>query len=321
MNKIKSFVFLFFLAEIIFINSSFALSYKAPEISGIKQWINSEPLKVANLKGKVVLIDFWTYSCINCLRTLPHITKWDETYRDKGLVIIGIHAPEFEFEKNFDNVAKAVKRYKIKYPVALDNDLITWSNFDNHYWPAHYLIDQSGNVVDVHFGEGNYEETENKIRQLLGIKGSAAKEQSKFNFNFGQTPETYLGYLRAQNFYSPETEIKKVTNYSFPVDLPRHGWALSGKWKIEKERIVAQEKNAKLRLSFKSKKVFLVMGNQGAKPIEVVVKLNDKVLKNPIRVDKHMLYELANQDESEASLLEIETLASGLEAYAFTFGD
>ncbi len=322
MNKVKSFLFLVLLAEIIFLKPSFALSYKAPEISGIKEWINSKSLKISHLKGKVVLIDFWTYSCINCLRTLPHITKWDQMYRDKGLVIIGIHAPEFAFEKNFDNVKKAVGRYNIKYPVALDNDLVTWRNFDNHYWPAHYLIDQSGDIVESHFGEGNYEETENKIRQLLGIKGDAVAEQEKLNFSFGQTAETYLGYSRAQNFYSPQQQINKLITYSFPDDLPRHGWALSGKWKIEKERIVAQEKNAKLRLHFKSKKVFLVMGNQGSQPITVQVKLNGKELKNsPLQVDKHMLYELLSQDDNEAGIVEIEAANFGLEAYAFTFGE
>jgi cytochrome c biogenesis protein CcdA/thiol-disulfide isomerase/thioredoxin len=143
--------------------------YKAPEFSGIEAWLNSKPLTMAQLKGKVVLIDFWTYSCINCARTLPYITQWDREYRDKGLVIIGVHAPEFEFEKNRANVEAAIAAHHIGYPVAMDNRLDTWTAYNNSYWPALYLIDQQGRVVYTHFGEGNYAETENNIRHLLGL--------------------------------------------------------------------------------------------------------------------------------------------------------
>jgi thiol-disulfide isomerase/thioredoxin len=143
--------------------------YSTPEIAGIEKWFNSKPLKISSLKDKVVLIDFWTYSCINCLRTLPHINELHEKYADKGLVIIGIHAPEFDFEKNQKNVEMAIKRFVIKYPVGLDNGLKTWHNFKNHYWPAHYLIDKKGRIVYAHFGEGKYDVMENNVVALLVI--------------------------------------------------------------------------------------------------------------------------------------------------------
>lgn len=303
--------------------------YLAPEISNINSWINSNPLTIASLKGKVVLIDFWTYSCINCIRTLPHITKWDQDYRDKGLVIIGIHAPEFEFEKNINNVKNAVKRFKINYPVALDNNHTTWASFQNRYWPAHYLIDKNGKIVYTHFGEGNYEKTENNIRYLLGLNSKDENTKEVSNFSRSQTPETYLGFLRAKNFLSPEELSKENNVFSFPKSFPNNSWALSGKWLIEPERIISNQANAKLKLNFNAKKVFLVLGSQNYKPIKISLKLNGKslekfsgkdVVKNVITVSQHKLYELVNQDILTNGLLEITSSESGLEAYAFTFG-
>jgi len=219
-----------------------AETYVSPEISGVESWLNSQPLKISDLRGKVVLIDFWTYSCINCVRTLPYITKWDEKYRDKGLVIIGVHSPEFEFEKNINNVKNALREHNIQYPVALDNKFDTWMAFQNRYWPAHYLIDQNGKVVYTHFGEGNYETTENNIRYLLGIKNKAVEEDLESSFSRDQTPETYLGYSRTEEFYSPQRNINKPTQYTFPKELPLNGWALSGMWKIEKDKISSAQK-------------------------------------------------------------------------------
>ncbi|HVY55159.1 MAG TPA: cytochrome c biogenesis protein CcdA, partial [Thermodesulfobacteriota bacterium] len=175
--------------------------YAAPDFSGIATWINSKPLTMKELRGKVVLIDFWTYSCINCIRTLPYIKSWDEKYRDDGLVIVGVHSPEFEFEKNADNVRKAVASNGIEYPVALDNNFDTWRNFNNRYWPAHYLIDREGRVVYTHFGEGKYDVTENNIRFLLGLEGDMEKGRSMpAPYSTNQTPETYLGYERADSY-------------------------------------------------------------------------------------------------------------------------
>lgn len=304
--------------------------YPAPEISGIETWLNSNPLTIASLKGKVVLIDFWTYSCVNCTRTLPYITKWDETYRDKGLVIIGIHAPEFEFEKNADNVRNALQTHNIKYPVALDNNLDTWTNFQNRYWPAHYLIDKAGNVVYTHFGEGNYDKTENNIRHLLGLSKSEKITSENNRFNRDQTPETYLGFARAENFASSEKLGKGSATFTLPQFLPSDNWALSGKWKIEAEKITTQQTDAKLQLNFTAKKVFLVLGSSSAKPVVATIKLNGKPLgkfagkdveKNQIIIAKHDLYELVNQDSAKNGLLEITSADAGLEAYAFTFGN
>ncbi|NBV07167.1 MAG: thioredoxin family protein [Proteobacteria bacterium] len=304
--------------------------YPAPEIKGINAWLNSDALTIASLKGKVILIDFWTYSCINCIRTLPYITKWDETYRDKGLVIIGIHSPEFGFEKNINNVKKTLQSYNIKYPVALDNNLDSWTAFKNRFWPAHYLIDKSGNVVYTHFGEGNYTETENNIRYLLGLKGEVREVQQNVSFNYNQTPETYLGLERAENFASPEKLAKNITNFTAAKSLPKNNWALSGKWKIEAQKIEAQEANAKLQLNFTAKKVFLVLGSKDSKPVTLSLLLNGKTLtkeagsdvkKSAITVSAHQLYELVNQDSAKNGLLEIKTSAAGLEAYAFTFGN
>lgn len=303
--------------------------YPAPEISGIEAWLNSNPLTIASLKGKVVLIDFWTYSCINCQRTLPYITKWDRSYRDKGLVIIGIHAPEFEFEKDVNNVRNALGTNNIEYPVALDNRLDTWTNFNNQAWPAHYLINKQGKVVYTHFGEGNYTETENNIRYLLGLSGEAENIAEPRYFNYNQTPETYLGFERSENFSSP-TPIKQNSKFKLPEFLPSNHWALSGQWSIEPQRIIAKEAGAKLQLNFTAKKVFLVLGSSSSEPIWATLKLNGQaigkmagqdVVNSKISVSEHRLYELVNQDQSQNSLLEITSNKPGLQAYAFTFGN
>ncbi len=301
--------------------------YQAPELKGIEAWINSNQLTMKELKGKVVLIDFWTYSCINCVRTLPYITKWDRTYRDKGLVIIGVHAPEFEFEKNKANVEAAIATHHIEYPVALDNKLDTWTEFKNLYWPAHYLINKEGQVVYTHFGEGNYTQTENNIRHLLGLNSTtqtqklilATPEASISAQN--QSPETYLGYDRAANFVSPETVKRDATqNYSTPKLIPANSWALKGDWNVKAEHITATKAGASIRYNFTAGKVFLVLGTQDEKPVTVELKLNGKPHGN-ITVDKHTLYTLIEQSEPKNGLLEIIANSPGLEAYAFTFGN
>jgi len=305
--------------------------YPAPEFAGIEAWLNSKPLTMASLKGKVVLIDFWTYSCINCVRTLPYITKWDEQYRDKGLVIIGVHAPEFEFEKNKANVETAVQSHGIKYPVALDSNLDTWTNFNNQYWPAHYLINKDGQVVYTHFGEGHYAETENNIRALLGLDAKAGVDNGAPVSSRGQTPETYLGYARGDRYSSPEAEEQDVTHtYSLPKSLAADQWALKGKWKVEGQRIVAQEAGASLQLNFTAGKAFLVLGAQNNRPVKTTITLNGKAPGDAagkdapggaLTVKQHTLYELIAQKTPANGLLEITADAPGLEAYAFTFGN
>lgn len=305
--------------------------YPAPEFTGIQGWINSHPLTMASLKGRVVLIDFWTYSCINCVRTLPYITKWDQEYRDKGLVIIGVHAPEFEFEKNQANVEAAVQSHGIKYPVAMDSNLDTWTAFHNQYWPAHYLINKDGQIVYTHFGEGHYAETENNIRVLLGLDAKADADDGAPVSSRGQTPETYLGYERGDRYSSPESEAQDAAqSYSLPKFLPADRWALKGKWKIEGQRIVAQEAGASLQLNFTAGKAFLVLGTQGNQPVNTTIRLNgnapgDAAGKDAPRgslpVRQHSLYELIAQKTPANGLLEITAAAPGLEAYAFTFGN
>ncbi|MDD2701188.1 MAG: cytochrome c biogenesis protein DipZ [Sideroxydans sp.] len=305
--------------------------YAAPEFVGIDNWLNSKPLTMAGLKGKVVLVDFWTYSCINCVRTLPYITRWDRKYRDQGLVIIGVHSPEFEFEKKTANVQAAIAEHGIEYPVAQDNRLDTWSNFDNRYWPAHYLIDREGKVVYTHFGEGQYDVTENNIRYLLGLGEKVAQAADEAPaFAATQTPETYLGYARGQNFESPEDVVADASRrYSFPTRLQDDHWALAGDWQIGSERSVSASAGAQLNLNFNARKVFLVLGSASGKPIEVKVSLNGKApagaagkdaAQGSLRVQRNTLYELIDQGEMRRGVLEIEALQPGLEIYAFTFG-
>jgi len=304
----------------------------APEFVGIQNWVNSAPLTMAGLRGKVVLIDFWTYSCINCVRTLPYLTAWDQKYRDKGLVIIGVHAPEFEFEKKLTNVQQAVTAHGIRYPVALDNELATWSAFANRYWPAHYLINQAGQVVYTHFGEGEYDTTEHNIRTLLGITDET---RADVNAEAGgssalQSPETYLGYERGENFSSTEPVGRdEAVNYSFGDFLLLNHWALAGQWQISPQLITAKQAGAKLRYNFVAGRVFLVLGSTDGKPVQVRLTLNGKPLgdkagkdvkNSSLTVDRETLYELVNQGGVSNGILELEAVEAGLQAYAFTFG-
>lgn len=294
--------------------------YPMPKINGISAWINSEPLRNENLKGKVILIDFWTYSCINCIRSLPYLKDWYEKYHDKGLVIIGVHSPEFEFEKNLANVKNAVAELGIKYPVGLDNNFTTWQNFNNHYWPAHYLIDKDGNVVYQHFGEGEYDITENNIRFLLGLNKMPMPE-TKATY-YPQTPETYLGYERIDLFNSPESiERNQSKNYSFPKTLSEDEWALQGKWIISGQSIIADSSNAAIKIHFRAAKVYAVMGSTSNIPIKVHLFLDGKPApKNIIEVKDHTLYILIDSDHSLNGILELSVDNPGLEMFTFTFG-
>lgn len=301
---------LFFVTFFLFISPNFSqaqISYQAPEISGIEKWFNSKPLKISDLKGKVVLVDFWTYSCINCLRTLPHIIELDEKYKNKGLVIIGIHAPEFDFEKNPQNVEKALKKFGIKYAVALDNNLTTWNNFNNRYWPAHYLINQNGEVVYTHFGEGEYDVMENKVRALLALDAKAMTKNTENNFSEKQTPETYLGFERSER----KSEATK---------LPIHHWKLQGNWKINSQFIEAKNAGDSLQLNFFARKVFLVMSSTSGKEISAEIFLDGKENKI-VKVKDSQLYEIVEMKKAGNALVEIKAGNAGLRAYAFTFGN
>lgn len=281
--------------------------YSAPPISGITHWLNSSPLDQAALKGKVVLIDFWTYSCINCIRTLPYLKAWHEKYKDQGLVIIGVHAPEFAFEGKRENVEKALQKFDIRYPVAMDNDFTTWKNYKNRYWPAHYLIDRNGQVVYTHFGEGEYEVTETNIRQLLGLKETTQLNLEKDDVvAAGQTPETYLGTERSEN---ESTAVKDK--------LPLHHWVLQGKWRRTGEYIESQGKNSALTLHYRAKKVFLVMASQDQMPKTVLIKQNSA--EKRLTVDDSRLYEIALNPAQENNQVSIIAESPGLRMFAFTF--
>lgn len=292
--------------------------YTAPAISDIQQWFNSEPLTTDALKGKVVLIDFWTYSCINCIRTLPYITSWDQKYRDRGLVIIGVHAPEFEFEKDPKNVQDAINARNIQYPVALDNNFSTWSNFKNRFWPAHYLIDRDGRVVYTHFGEGNYDVTENNIRFLLGLEGEKDNTPAPATEKQPLTPETYLGMGRAENYVGTPL-LGENTTYTAPDTLSADAWALKGGWDVMTDKIVSTSDNAVIKINVRAAKVYLVLGRTGNVPVAISLSFNGQALSD-VTVDQHTLYQLLDLPQVSSGILEIKVPKPGVEAYAFTFG-
>lgn len=308
------------------------IPYAAPSFAGLGPWFNSMPLTIQQLKGKVVLIDFWTYSCINCIRTLPYLVAWDKMYRDKGLVIIGVHTPEFEFEKKPDNVRQAIARFGIQYPVALDNQYATWSNYNNSYWPAHYLVNKAGNIVYKQFGEGDYAGTEHNIRVLLGLNPMlkmATPGVKALTPEENVTPETYLGYQRAQNFASVEAQVpNKVSDYHFPAELSLNDWALQGAWQINGQRIMTAAADAAIRIHFQAKHVYVVMGTTGM-PIQVKVLLNgepiaDKsgsdVQNHEITVTSQKLYEIASFKELTSGEITLIVEKPGVAIYTFTFG-
>ncbi len=285
----------------------------APEITGITQWINSPPLTLSALRGKVVLIDFWTYSCINCIRTLPYLKNWYRDYKDQGFVIIGVHTPEFEFEKNYDNVKKAVAQFEITYPVALDNNYATWNAYHNQYWPAHYLIDQNGVLRMTHFGEGGYAETENAIRDLLGMPLLEIKESEKI----GQpiSSETYLGLARGHS-YKMDIIPHQITNYQYTGPLEDDQVGLKGLWKTEQEYITAESDDSLLDLNFLATRVYLVLGGSSSTPLEITL---DGKTSGAITVDGDKKYNIVSTTYSRHQLsLKV---PKGVKAYVFTFGD
>ncbi len=285
---------------------------KAPELVGITGWINSPPLTMEELKGKVVLIDFWTYSCINCLRTLPYLEKWDADYKDRGLVIIGVHTPEFEFEKDPKNVEEAAKRLGVDYPIALDNHYQTWQAFHNNFWPAHYLIDQEGNIRMEHFGEGSYRETENAIRELLGLSPLNLPEVQ--SVSMPMTPETYLGYSRGRS-YLVEIKPGEIENYDYTEPLGDDQVGLRGSWQVEEEYIAPQGDDCYLTLNFLAKRVYLVLSGSSQKPIQVML---DGKSAGEFKMDGDRKYDIVSTTYKRHQL--VLKLPEGVHAYAFTFG-
>jgi cytochrome c biogenesis protein CcdA/thiol-disulfide isomerase/thioredoxin len=291
---------------------------RAPEFRGIDLWVNTRgerPLSIAGLRGKVVLVDFWTYSCINCLRTLPHLKAWDRAYRKAGLTIVGVHSPEFAFERVPDNVRSAVRRLGVRYPVALDNDFATWRAYSNDYWPSKYLIDRSGRIRYEHYGEGAYAETESLIRRLLGEKVTAARTTvADETPNVITTPESYLGYARLANFAGTVT-FDAEAEYRFPKRLlGPNELAYAGRWTVEPERIVAGD-DARLRLRFQARHVFLVLAGEG----RVSVIVDGRPVRTVAVSGTPRLFTLARFPRVKTGVLELR-FAPGLAAYAFTFG-
>ncbi|MDE2421582.1 MAG: cytochrome c biogenesis protein DipZ [Gammaproteobacteria bacterium] len=314
-----------------------------PPLDGAVQWLNSKPLTAADLRGKVILVDFWTYSCINCLRSLPYVNAWAQKYKDQGLVVIGVHAPEFAFEKDIANVTKAVHDLKITYPVAIDNNYVIWRAFNNEYWPAHYFIDAQGRIRGHHFGEGNYDESEKIIQQLLAEAGdknvpqhlvtdSATGVGMAADMDNVQSSETYIGYSRAENFASEGGQVQDQSHaYSIPKSLKTNEWALGGNWKIEPERAVQISYKGHLSYRFHARDLHLVMGSSDGKPIHFRVTLNGAALGANHGLDTdangmgvvtgQRLYQLIRQTQAvKDQIFDIEFLEPNVEIFSFTFG-
>jgi len=307
----------------------------APELTGINGWLNSDPLTLKGLRGKVVLVDFWTYSCINCIRTLPYVTSWYEKYKDQGLVVIGVHTPEFAFEHKKENVAEALKKYKITYPVAQDNDYATWQAYSNRYWPAHYLIDAEGNIRETHFGEGGYEETEIAIQTLLkeagaNVKNTEVTKEIEAVSSGPKTSETYLGSDRAERLVSREEVTGTLQTFTQPQVIPLHGYAFDGQVTVEAERAVMKN-GSSLSLSFQGSKVFLVMrpgDSKVASRVKILLdgmpigqEISGKDVQNgEVLIDEDRLYELVDfRDQNKKAVIKIIIEEGDTEVYAFTF--
>jgi len=316
-----------------------------PSFAGATLWLNSPPLTPEALRGKVVMVDFWTYSCINCLRALPFVESWYEKYKDHGLVVIGVHAPEFAFEKDPNNVRRAVADLKVTYPVALDNDYAIWQAFNNQYWPAHYFIDATGRIRGHHFGEGNYDESEQTLRKLLTDAGQtdlpppgmgsakAVGVQAPPDEAHDQSPETYVGYRRAENFASPGGFSQDQPHrYSAPAALKLNQWALSGSWNVDPEKAVLGAAPGKVEFRFYARDLHLVLGpSSDGKPVRFRVLLDgaapaanhgaDTDSSGAGAIDRQRLYQLIRQaGDVREHVFSIEFLDPGVQAYSFTFG-
>jgi cytochrome c biogenesis protein CcdA/thiol-disulfide isomerase/thioredoxin len=288
----------------------------APDFTGTQRWFNSRPLSLAQLRGRVVLIDFWTYTCINCIRTLPYLKAWDARYRKAGLTIVGVHSPEFSFEKDAGNVQRAIASFGIRYPVVQDNDLATWSAWGNQYWPAEYLIDARGKVRHVHFGEGDYGQSEAAIRSLLaerdGRVGSMAKPHDPFTISAATTPETYVGSARAERWV-PSTPRDGTHTYAAPASLPTSHFALGGTWRVTPQDATAV-RNATLTARVHARHVYLVLGGRGTVGVDVAGGRS-----RTISVTSQRLYTLADFPRVGEHVLRL-SFTPGISAFAFTFG-
>ena len=315
-----------------------------PPLTGASAWLNTPPLTSQGLRGKVVLIDFWTYSCINCLRALPYVKAWHQRYKDHGLVVIGVHTPEFAFEKDEGNVRRVIQDLAVTYPVALDNDYAIWRSFNNRYWPAHYFIDAKGLIRDQHFGEGEYDQSEQLIRRLLAEAGvtnlppptgtidGQGIQKSADESNVA-SPETYVGYGRAENFSSPGGLVPNQSKaYTAPNELQRNQWALAGRWTVDPESAVLDAASGRVSFRFHARDLHLVLGpGKDGGPIRFRVTLDgaapgadrgsDVDVDGQGIVREQRLYQLIRQSGGVGDrTFTIEFLDAGVQAFAFTFG-
>ena len=314
-----------------------------PSLAGAVEWINSPPLTAEQLRGKVVLVDFWTYSCINCLRSLPYVRAWADKYRDQGLVVIGVHAPEFAFEKQLPNVRQAVKDLHVDYPVAVDNDWTLWRAFNNNYWPAHYFIDAQGRIRHHHFGEGEYDTSETVIQQLLreaghsvasgAVQVAAQGAQAAPDDSHDWSPETYVGYERSKKFASLGGAMHDAAHdYAMPPSPTLNQWGLAGPWAVHADHAEGGATGARIVYRFHARDLHLVLGPAAdGKPVRFRVTLDglapaadhgaDIDAQGQGTVTGQRLYQLIRQQGTVADhTFEIEFLDPGAQAFAFTFG-
>jgi len=310
---------------------------RMPSLGGATGWLNSEPLGPAELRGHIVLVDFWTLTCINWLRTEPYIRAWSQVYRDDGLIVIGVHTPEFSFEHELDRVRQATKDMAIDYPVAADNDYAIWSAFDNNYWPALYFVDAEGIIRDHHFGEGRYEQSERVIQRLLGIERELVGVEglgveAEADWDNLRTPETYLGYERSDQFASPNgAALEERVAYELPERLRFNHWALSGEWTTGREKVMLDQAGGSIAYRFHARDAHLVLSPGAREPIPFRMLLDGEAPGPSRGVDvdedgngllrEGRLYQLVREhDAVRERTLEITFLERGAEAYAFTFG-
>jgi thiol-disulfide isomerase/thioredoxin len=314
-----------------------------PSFSGATAWLNSPPLTAAGLRGKVVLVDVWTYTCINWLRTLPYVRAWAEKYKNQGLVVIGVHSPEFAFEKDLDNVRRAAKDMRVDYPIAIDNDFAIWRALNNEYWPALYLVDAQGRIRHHQFGEGEYGQSEAVIQQLLseaGMGGSgqpvavdARGVEAPADWDSLKSPENYVGYARTENFASPGGAVRDQDRvYTTPGRLRPNQWAVSGNWKVTRQAATLTKANGRIVYRFHARDLHLVMGpaaRGSAVRFRVLIDGQPPGAAHGVDVDdqgngtvsEQRLYQLTRQSKPISDRqFEIEFLDPGVEAFAFTFG-
>ena len=308
-----------------------------PSLAGATEWLNTGPLDSAELRGHVVLVNFWTLTCINWLRQEPYVRAWSQAYRNDGLIVIGVHTPEFSFEHEIDRVRQATKARGIDYPVAADSNYAIWTAFDNHYWPALYFIDAAGVIRDEHFGEGRYEQSERVIQRLLGIerervfvRGSGVEAEA--DWEHLRTPETYLGYARSEHFASPGgAEFGERRAFEFPGRLPVNHWALAGEWTIGRENVVLDQAGGSIAYRFEASDAHLVLSPGAREPIPFRVLLDGEVPGpshgadvaadgNGLLEDGRLYQLVRGHDAVRGRTLEITFLEPGAEAYVFTFG-